>query len=60
MTRYKVMRAGEWAQPRRRGYLMRCCGCGLVHRMNFRLVPWGRGKKIQFQAFRVRARRVTG
>ena len=44
---------GEWVQPLRRGYRMKCCGCGLVHRMNFRLASYGQGKyKIQFQAFR--------
>ena len=39
----------EWMQiKRQRGFKMRCCDCGLVHTMNFRLV----GRKIQFQAFR--------
>ena len=49
---FKVVEAGEWVQPIRRGYRMMCCDCGLVHRLNFRLVKWGRGRKIQFQAFR--------
>lgn len=44
--------AGEWVQPVRSGYLMECCDCGLVHRLDFRLVKWGKGKKIQFRAFR--------
>lgn len=44
--------AGEWVQPVRSGYLMECCDCGLVHRLDFRLVKWGNGKKIQFRAFR--------
>jgi hypothetical protein len=39
---------GEWVQPRRRGYYMQCCDCGLIHRMNFRI----RDGRIQFQAFR--------
>jgi hypothetical protein len=43
--------SGEWVQPKRRGYLMKCCGCGLVHRINFRLVRRGNGRVIQLQAF---------
>ncbi len=50
---YPVIQDGEWVHPVRRGYLMKCCDCGLVHRFNFLLIPWGRGKKIVFQAFRV-------
>lgn len=46
--RYRSVQDGEWVQPVRRGYMMRCCDCGLIHRLNFR--TWfGR---VQFQAFR--------
>lgn len=45
---YQVAKDGEWIQPVRRGYLLACCDCGLVHRVNFRI----RKGKIQFQAFR--------
>jgi hypothetical protein len=33
---------------------MGCCDCGLVHKLEFRLVdnPRGPGKKIQFRAWR--------
>lgn len=49
--KYKEPKPGEWVQPIRRGYKMRCCDCGLVHRFNFRL--WGRKRShIQFQVFR--------
>lgn len=48
---YKVQ-SGEWVQPKRRGYRMMCCDCGLVHILNFRTVKLGRGNKVQFQAFR--------
>ncbi len=47
---------GEWIAPTpRRGYLMQCCDCGLIHRLNFDLIPArnGAGKRIVFQAFRV-------
>lgn len=50
--RYKKVQAGEWVQPIRKGYKMRCCDCGLVHRLNFRLVKHGLGHKIQFNADR--------
>lgn len=29
-------KAGEWVFPNKRGYLMQCCDCGLVHRMDFK------------------------
>ena len=38
----------RWVQPVRTGYLMACCDCGLVHRMNFR-IHLGR---VQFKAQR--------
>ena len=31
-------RPGEWVQPVKTGYLMECCDCGLVHRIDFRVV----------------------
>lgn len=39
--RYKVMvgrRGGwcEWVMPIPKGYLMKCCDCGLVHEMQFK------------------------
>lgn len=46
--RYKRVKDGEWQQPRRRGYKLGCCDCGLVHILNFRIY----GGRIQFQAFR--------
>lgn len=51
---YPKHQAGEWVTPRRKYYLMGCCDCGLVHKMEFRLVPsWhGQGHKIQFRAWR--------
>lgn len=51
--RFHQVQPGEWVQPRRKNYLMKCCDCGLVHRMNFRVLKNGRGTWIQFQAFRL-------
>jgi hypothetical protein len=46
--RYPRARDGDWIQPRRHGYRLMCCDCGLVHVVNFRL----KAGRIQFQAFR--------
>jgi hypothetical protein len=53
--RLRQVEAGEWVTPVRKGYLMQCCDCGLVHKMDFRLVRRGRrgGLMIQMRAFRV-------
>jgi hypothetical protein len=52
MALYPTLKAGEWVQPVRRGYGLACCDCGLIHKMNFRIVTTKRGRFIQFQAFR--------
>lgn len=44
-----IRRDGEWHAPRRRGYLLQCCNCGLVHRMEFRL----RLGQLQMRGFRL-------
>jgi hypothetical protein len=48
VKRYKHVKAGEWQQPILKGYLLRCCDCALVHKMEFRVVDG----KIQFRAWR--------
>lgn len=55
---FEEPRDGEWIQPIRRGFLMECCDCGLIHKLNFRLIKYanGRREKIQFQAFRIKKR----
>lgn len=45
---YEKPKSNEWQQPVRRDYKMRCCDCGLVHRMDFRIL---RGR-VQFRARR--------
>ncbi len=39
--KFKKMVAGrggwsEWQQPVMKGYLMKCCDCGLIHEMQFK------------------------
>jgi hypothetical protein len=58
---------GVWVRPRRRGYLFGCCDCGLVHRVDFRVVE-GRAEFRLYRAEaatkrlrrRMRARRKPG
>jgi hypothetical protein len=50
-VKYHEPKAGEWIRPVRRGYLLACCDCGLVHRMNFRLVGGKKRKRIEFAVF---------
>jgi hypothetical protein len=52
VTRYKKAKDGEWIKPVRRGYKMQCCDCGLVHVIDFKLIPWAAGKKVIFRARR--------
>ena len=49
-TRFKTMIEGrggwcEWQAPVMRGYLMKCCDCGLVHEMEFKTFAETRQKK---------------
>ncbi len=46
--KYDNPKEGEWIQPIRKGYKFRCCDCGLVHNMDFRI----RKRRAQFRAFR--------
>ncbi len=43
---------GEWVRPRRKGYRLMCCDCGLTHNLDFRLVPNKGGLSIEFRAYR--------
>jgi len=50
--KYQRPEEGERVQPVKRGYKFACCDCGLVHRMDFDHVKWGRGRKIVFRVWR--------
>jgi hypothetical protein len=51
--KYQQQYDGEWFSPKRKNWYMRCCDCGLVHRVNFRI----RKGVIQMQATRLRKRK---
>ena len=35
--RFKQVKSDHWEQPVLTGYLMKCCDCGLVHEVDFRI-----------------------
>jgi hypothetical protein len=35
---YEVIEYGEWTRPRMRDFRAQCCDCGLIHRLDFRIV----------------------
>ncbi len=52
--RYKKEKDNEWIQPRRKYYYMKCCDCGLAHKMEFRLIKDSLKRGIiQFRAWRL-------
>jgi hypothetical protein len=53
-VKYTQVYDGEPVQPKRRGYRLMCCDCGLVHVLDFYLVKYadGRRRKIRFVARR--------
>ena len=47
-TSYDVIWYGEWTRPRLRDFREQCCDCGLIHRLDFRIV----GGRIEFRTRR--------
>lgn len=33
--KYNQIQDGEWIAPKRQGFKLACCDCGLVHKINF-------------------------
>jgi hypothetical protein len=56
---YPLVKSGAWISPIKTGYRMECCDCGLVHRIDFRHIPHGCGRKIQLRAFRDEEATIT-
>lgn len=44
---YYQVTEGEWIRVTKRGYRDQCCSCGLVHKLNFRIVDG----EIEIQTF---------
>jgi hypothetical protein len=36
--RYEIIAYGEWTRPRMQNFREQCCDCGLIHRLDFRIV----------------------
>lgn len=57
MKKFHKVKEGEWVQPKMKDYLFKCCDCGLVHSLDFRLIKYGTKEKprnkIQFRAKRI-------
>jgi hypothetical protein len=45
---YRTIAYGAWTRPRLRNFREQCCDCGLIHRLDFRLV----GGRIEFRTRR--------
>jgi hypothetical protein len=37
-SKYEVIAYGAWTRPRKRNFREQCCDCGLIHRLDFRIV----------------------
>jgi hypothetical protein len=35
---YEVISYGEWTRPRMKNFREQCCDCGLIHRLDLRIV----------------------
>lgn len=44
--KYDQLSDGEWMAPVRKGFKEQCCGCGLVHVVDYRIADG----KIEFRA----------
>ena len=45
---YDVISYGEWTRPRKQNFREQCCDCGLIHRLDFRVVDG----KVEFRTRR--------
>ena len=62
---FKQVHSSAWETPIMGGYLLQCCDCGLVHKMDFRVIKRHGSKKrrlatvqgsmykVQYRAYRV-------
>jgi hypothetical protein len=54
---YTQLHDNEWVTPYMRGYRIKCCECGLVHVLDFRILKRGKRTNVQFRARRVKTRK---
>lgn len=68
LKQVKALKSGwsRWEMPVMTGYLMGCCGCGLVHEMEFQVIKttgkkdngWQEGNEVKNGRVLMRAKRV--
>lgn len=47
-TKWTQVHHGDVIIPRMEGFKIRCCHCGLVHRLTFAVVKDGRRRRVAF------------
>ena len=57
--RYPIISYGEWIRPRLRNFREQCCDCGLIHRLDFRIVDELRAAGAARSSKSKRARRTS-
>jgi hypothetical protein len=57
--RYDRPQPGEWYAPKRLGYRLMCCDCGLVHRMDHRALRVSSAGRVLIQVRWFRDNRAT-
>jgi hypothetical protein len=55
-VRYHVISYGEWTRPRMTNFREQCCDCGLIHRLDFRIVDARRGGRAAGRGLRIEFR----
>jgi hypothetical protein len=53
---YHVISYGEWTRPRMTDFREQCCDCGLIHRLDFRVVDVRNGVTARQRGLRVEFR----
>ncbi len=49
---YSAVVEGEWTEMRMRGHREQCCDCGLIHRIDYRILTKGKRRELQFRCWR--------
>jgi hypothetical protein len=55
-VRYPVIAYGEWTRPRLRNFREQCCDCGLIHRLDFRIVDQRKGRRVDSRGLKIEFR----
>lgn len=55
--RYTQAYDNQWLYPKRKFWMMKCCDCGLVHKVEFKLKKYGNGRIIMLKAKRLPKRK---